>query len=66
MQATRRHLVFSERDCSKHGEVRIKNMVAMLRLFDSKIESKSLVGFRAAIMHGSIEVHAAHEVSNAD
>jgi hypothetical protein len=41
-------------------------MDAMLRLFDSKIESKSLVGFRAAIMHGSIEVHAAHEVSNAD
>jgi hypothetical protein len=35
-------------------------MDAMLRLFDSKIESKSRAGFSAAILHGSIEVHAAH------
>jgi hypothetical protein len=41
-------------------------MNAMLRQFDSKIESRSRAVFRAAIMHGSIEVHAAHELSNAD
>jgi hypothetical protein len=50
----------------KHDELCIKNLDAMLRLFDSKIESKSRGGFRAAIMHGSIKVHAAHKVSNAD
>ena len=33
---------------------------AMLHLFDPKIESKSQAGLRAAIMHGSIEVHAAY------
>jgi hypothetical protein len=38
----------------------------MLHLFDSKIESKLRSGSRAAIMHGSIEVHAAHQVGNQD
>jgi hypothetical protein len=31
----------------------------MLRLFDSKIESYLRASFGLAIMHGSVEVHAA-------
>jgi hypothetical protein len=38
----------------------------MPRRFDSKIESKSRAVFRAAIMHGSTEGYAAHELSNPD
>jgi len=60
MQATRRHLVFNERGCSKQRRTAYQTINAMLHLFGSKIESKSRADARAAILHGSIEVHAAH------